>query len=369
VAEGTDVLIVGAGPAGIATAIAARLKGLSVTVVDARRPPLEKACGEGLLPEGVCALAQLGIHLNSEVAYPIAGIRFCDEDSSASGRITGGVSYGLRRTALHRLLVERANEVGVTFRWGTRVSELNSNAAQLDGEPFSFRWLVGADGQKSGVGKWAGLKTRRAISSRFGFSRHFAIAPWTDFVEVHWGQRCQIYVTPTGPGEMCVTVLTSDPQMRVAQALELFPAVRDRLLGAPPLTAELGCATVLERSRPIVRGRVALVGDASFTVDGIAGQGLSLAFQQAIQLGEALASGDLAGYQAAHRKIIQTPARVARLLLLLDRNAWLRRKTLRILAADPSLFSQLASWSTRDPLAASMDARKIFGLSWQVLRA
>jgi len=63
----SDVLVVGAGPAGLATAIAAAAKGLRVTVADARRPPINKPCGEGLLPEAVEALRGIGIELNSSL--------------------------------------------------------------------------------------------------------------------------------------------------------------------------------------------------------------------------------------------------------------------------------------------------------------
>ena len=217
-ATGAEVLIVGAGPAGIATAIAASQKGLRVTVVDARRPPIEQACGEGILPAGVSALRQLGIWLDSSVAFPIAGIRFSDETSSACGRITRGLGFGLRRSVLHELLVRRAEELGVSFRWGTRVSDLTSNSARLDGVLFRFHWLVGADGQKSLIKKWSGLGPRRVRSTRFGFRCHFAVAPWSDLVEVYWGERCQVYITPTGPDEICVAVLTSDPQLKVERA-------------------------------------------------------------------------------------------------------------------------------------------------------
>ena len=57
----TDVLVVGGGPAGLAAAIAARKKGFSVVVVDGAKPPIDKACGEGLLPGTLAALRELGI--------------------------------------------------------------------------------------------------------------------------------------------------------------------------------------------------------------------------------------------------------------------------------------------------------------------
>jgi flavin-dependent dehydrogenase len=369
VATGAEVLIVGAGPAGIATAIAASQKGLRVTVADARKPPIDKPCGEGLLPEGVSALHYLGIRLNSSVAFPIAGLRFSDEASSTCGRITRGAAFGLRRSVLHDLLVRHASELGVSFRWGTRVSELNSDHARLDGVLFPFHWLVGADGQRSIVRKWSGLGPRRVRSARFGFRCHYAIAPWSEFVEVYWGERCQIYVTPTGPDEICVAVLTSDPQMRVERALQQFPVVARRLGEARRSSEETGRQTVLEYPRSVAHGTVALVGDASFTVDGITGHGMSLAFQQALQLGDALAAEDLARYRVAHYELVQGPMRMAQLLLLLDRQAWLRRKALRMFAANPKLFSRMISSHANCPKPAPIRASEMFDLGWQVLRA
>lgn len=338
-------------------------------MADARRPPIDKACGEGLLPEGVSALRRLGIWLDSSNAYPIAGMRFSDEASCACGRITRGAAFGLRRSVLHDLLVRRADELGVSFRWGTRVSEINSDAARLDGLRFPFRWLVGADGQKSIVRKWSGLGPRRARSARFGFCCHFAAAPWSEFVEVYWGERCQIYVTPTGPDEVCLAVLSSDPQMRVGRALREFPAVAARVGGARRITDEIGSATVLDFPRSVARRNVALVGDASFTVDGITGQGLSLAFQQALSLGEALASENLGAYQLAHRQFIKEPARMARLLLLLDRRTWLRRKALRMFSANPKMFARMISRHANCPKPAPIRASEMLDLGWQVLRA
>src|SRR5450759_963088 len=116
----SDVLVIGAGPAGIATAIAASQCGIRTTVLDARMPPIDKPCGEGLLPHGVAALRALGIHLNSDIAIPFTGIRFVDEESSACSKFAGATGFAMRRIKLHDILVERAIRAGVDFLWGAR---------------------------------------------------------------------------------------------------------------------------------------------------------------------------------------------------------------------------------------------------------
>ena len=368
-AKRADVLVIGAGPAGIATAIAASLKGLHVAVLDYRKPPIEKSCGEGLLPSAVSNLRSLGVHLNTNAGFPFCGIRFSDEEFSASARITKGTGYGVRRAELHRILVERACEVGVSFHWGTRVTGFDGRGAQAGGTYFPCRWLVGADGQNSTLGKWANLSSRRPRLARFGFSRHYAVAPWDDLVEVHWGPGCQIFLTPTGDDEICIALLSHDPQLRIERALTYFPEVAKHLKGSRFLTAELGGVTALGRARGVVSGHVALVGDASFTVDGVTGQGLSLAFQQAILLAEAFERGDLDYYETAHREISRAPWRMTRLLLLMDQSAWLRRKVLRLFAGNPALFTKIMSAHMAEAAQESLRATEVLGLGWQVLRA
>ena len=94
----TDVLVVGGGPAGLAAAIAARAKGFRVVVADCSRPPIDKPCGEGLMPDALAALSQLGIAVRSEDSFPFRGIRFVDSSRLSSRELSrrlrvGGASH------------------------------------------------------------------------------------------------------------------------------------------------------------------------------------------------------------------------------------------------------------------------------------
>lgn len=363
------MLIVGGGPAGLAGAIAARASGLRVTLVDCRKPPIDKACGEGLLPEGVAALQNLGVDLRDASAAPFTGIRFSDEHSMASARFARGTAFGLRRTALHKLLVDRAASLGVEFAWGAHVSAFRRAAARIDGKWIDYRWLIGADGRQSAVRRFANLGRALRGPTRFGFRRHYAIAPWTDLVEVHWRERCQMVVTPTGADEICISLFTGDSRLRVDDALRQFPSVTQHLRGARPASALAGSVTSLGRAVAATRGNIALVGDASGAVDGIAGQGLSLAFRQALALGEALGRADLARYESAHRRIMHRAARMTRLLLLMNASATIRRKALRLFAAHPGIFSRLMSIHAGEVNERVLGPAQIAHLGWRVLWA
>jgi 2-polyprenyl-6-methoxyphenol hydroxylase-like FAD-dependent oxidoreductase len=347
----TDVLVIGGGPAGLAAAVAARRKGFHVVVADATVPPIDKACGEGLMPEALDALEKLGIALPQTAGLPFFGIRFVEGNLSAQASfpLAGGPAppkgHGLavRRTTLHAALVSAAIAAGAELRWGAAVTGLSSDGAFFDAEHVSCRWLVAADGGQSRVRQWAGIRTRES-SVRYGFRRHYKIAPWADRVEVHWANDFQIYIAPVGVKEVCVALLARDPHLRIDDAFESFPDLAERLAGTEHLSEERGGISAMRRVAAVTQGRIALIGDASGSVDAITGQGLCLAFQQALALADALADDNLDAYETAHRKIMRRPRRMAQLLLLLDRYPLLRAETLRVLAGQPKLFDALLAF-------------------------
>jgi flavin-dependent dehydrogenase len=117
-----DVFVVGGGPAGLATAIAARRRGLSVVVADGAIPPIDKPCGEGLMPDGLAALRDLGITIPEAACYAFRGIRFFSGNQTAEATFPGEAACGVRRTDLHRILIDHAAECGVSMLWQTRPS-------------------------------------------------------------------------------------------------------------------------------------------------------------------------------------------------------------------------------------------------------
>ncbi len=113
----TEVLVVGGGPAGLAAALAARQAGLDVLVADSAHPPIDKACGEGIMPDGLAALEQLGVRVDVTKAAPFSGIRFINGTQQAEARFRQGVGLGIRRTTLHQQLVNAATLAGVRLLW------------------------------------------------------------------------------------------------------------------------------------------------------------------------------------------------------------------------------------------------------------
>jgi 2-polyprenyl-6-methoxyphenol hydroxylase-like FAD-dependent oxidoreductase len=363
----TDVFIAGGGPAGLAAAIAARERGLSVVIADVCQPPIEKPCGEGLLPDALAALRRLGVTVGPQASYPFRGIRFLGGDAVAEASFPDGCGLGIRRPALHRLLVERAVRAGARLVWNARVSGISPDGVVLDGVMVRSRWIIGADGVNSRIRRWAGLGRCTHDTSRFGFRRHYRVAPWSDCVEIYWGYAGQFYITPVSPQEICAVFLSQDRRLRMDDALPGFPELQARLRGAVAADAERGAISVSRRFRAVVRGRVALIGDASASVDAVTGQGLCLAFRQAWALADALASGDLRPYAVAHRRMLKRPVLMERLMLLMDRSPWVQRRALGALAARPAIFSSLLAAHVGSRRVTDLVMGGVVPLSWRML--
>jgi len=124
-------------------------------------------------------------------------------------------------------------------------------------------------------------------------------------------------------------------------ALPRFPDLARKLAGAATLTGERGAITVMRRLQRVHRGRIALIGDASGSVDAITGEGMGLAFRQSLALADALLANNLDQYQAAHRQMARRPTLMAHLMLTLDRFPRLRPLVLRTFAAKPVIFERL----------------------------
>jgi len=362
----TDVFVIGGGPAGLAAALAARRRGFDVTVADYSVPPVDKACGEGLMPDGLAAARALGLDLESAPGYSFRGIRCCDGETSVEAAFSHGSGRGMRRTLLHSLMVDRAADAGVRMAWGEHVGGVSPEGVWVDNRMVRARWIVGADGGHSNVRRWAGLDASYRNGRRFGFRRHYRVAPWSEFMEVHWGDRCQLYITPVSPEEICVVLISRDQHLRLSDALPQFPAVQRRLRGSPASTPERGGVTASRRLKRVNSGNVALVGDASGGVDALTGEGLCLVFRQADALAGALLAGDLSLYHAEHRRIARRPELMADLMLLLDRRQGLRRRAIRAMAKTPRIFARMLAAHTgalgmRDMIANGL------GLGWRIL--
>ena len=361
-----EVLVIGGGPAGLASAIALRQQGMEVVVADGAKPPIDKACGEGLMPQTLQSLGELGVELPPALGKRIQGLRFVDGRTSVAANFPAKTGLGIRRTVLHQKLVERARELGASFLWNTPVTGLCSGGAIVGGRKMKAAWIVGGDGIRSRVRRWAGLESGSHRMVRVAHQQHYRARPWTDFVEIHWCKKMQLYVTPISDEEICLVLTSRESGIRFEDALLECPELAEKLKSAEQGGVHRGAITATYTLDRVSRENVALIGDASGGIDAITGEGLNLCFRQALALASALKAGALESYTMAHRQLARRPLLLSRALLFLDRNPRLRKRIFRKFECDIALFGRLLGIQSAESSFSDI-AEAAARLCWQFL--
>ncbi len=269
--ERQPIAIAGAGLAGLAAALFLARDGHPVTVYERQRGPIDRVCGEGMLPFGVAVLAELGLREQAIAAgYPFGGVRYACGGQLAEGRFAVGLhGLGIERFQLDRLPRERALALGVALREG----ETLEPGAAREGE-----LLLAADGIHSGWARQAGHQ--RHTSRRLGLRFRLDVAP-PDRVEVHFFQGYEVYLTPVAPETLSVAFLIDPGRLKLPGALlrefclQHFAIAFPHLAGLTPrdLAMRGPIAAAPGKTTPTLH----LLGDAAQAFDPISGAGMSFA--------------------------------------------------------------------------------------------
>lgn len=304
-----DLLVVGGGPAGLAAAVEGAAAGLETVVVEPRAVPVDKACGEGVMPSGVRALRRLGVTVGGR---ELTGVRYVGGSLAVQAAFRSGNGRGVRRTELHAALWRRARELGVRWVRG-RIAEVRQDDAGVSAGGWRARWLIAADGLHSPLRRALGLQRPGRGPRRYGLRRHYRVSPWTDRVEVYWSPWGEAYVTPVDDGLVGVAVLSAARCGFDAQ-VAWFPRLRERLTG-PAVSEVRGAGPMRQRVAGRVAGRVLLVGDAAGYLDALTGEGLTLALASSAAAVRCLRTGRPEAYEAAWRRLSRRHRALTGLLL------------------------------------------------------
>ncbi|AZI57567.1 NAD(P)/FAD-dependent oxidoreductase [Nakamurella antarctica] len=333
-----DLLIAGAGPAGLATALYAHRAGLEVLVLETRQPPIDKACGEGLMPAGVRALTDLKISLHGR---PLRGIQFSNHSRTAIAPFSDGTGMGVRRTTLQTAMLHAVQDAGIEVRRASALP-LTQNSSSVSAGGISARYLAAADGLHSPIRDRLGMTLKPAPRrKRWGLRQHYECAPWSDMVQVYWGKRSEAYVTPVADNLVGVAVLSSD-RRSFSDQLADFPQLLERL-PAHAATTTRGAGPLLQRASGQTAGRILLVGDAAGYIDALTGDGISTAVKCAEKLVDCLVLGSPELYEAAYAKSTRDYRRITHTLLAVARNPVLRPAIVPAAGVAPAVFRHVVN--------------------------
>lgn len=375
-----DVVVVGAGPAGAATAILLAEHGLHVIVLDRGSLPRPKICGEYLSPEAARVLDRLGVLKAVDVAGAAAihGMRITAPDGTA---ITGHYrdvgawrpyrqhAMGVARETLDGALVERVRTLPVDLREHARVVDLIVEQGVVTGVRFAdrdarvhdvrARLVVGADGRASVVAERLGCRRPHALRRMALVTYVAGLESCRDLGEIFVDPPDYAILNPIAPDRVNLAlVVPLAHAVRWSDRLDDFMAARVRQL--PHLARRLAGATrvapiralgpLAHRVAPPKTGGVLLVGDAGGFYDPFTGEGVFTALRSAelavATIVRALASGDvsaraLAGYERARREVFSGKERVTQALQFLIRHRRLANFAVRALARRPAALDAL----------------------------
>ncbi|MCB9676770.1 MAG: NAD(P)/FAD-dependent oxidoreductase [Alphaproteobacteria bacterium] len=382
----TEVLVIGGGPGGSATALQLARRGHAVTLLDRAEFPREKVCGEGLMPYGVGELRRLGVELIAQVdARPFLGIGYTVGSESAEGRFPSGHhGLGVRRNRLDLALAGFCREAGVDRRHGLKVREVGGWPgrmwADVGGRQIRARAIVGADGMHSVVRKSLGLQRPARGRPRYGLRGHFRLARGAralDLVEVHATDGLELYLTPTGDRELNVAVLLERDATKAlkgdvaggfARILAAYEPLRELLDGAESASEPALCGPLRQEATRAATDGAVLVGDAAGFLDGITGEGMSLTLLSARLAAEALSEGlrtgrlaarHLAAYERRRWRASRDLTWLTEIVLAGIRHRRLARRVVRGLRRHPEIFEQVLAINAGTGRLADVGVRNL----------
>lgn len=323
-----DSIVVGAGPAGSATALLLARAGVHVLLLDRARFPREKPCSEYLSPESTRVLERLGAPVLAAVAAAspahLTGMKVvAPSGAGVVGRFET-FSFALPRTRFDTILRDAAQAAGVEVREGVKVEELLYDDGAVAGvatretgngkrDSYRAQVVVGADGLRSVVARRLGV-VRTSAPRRIAFTAHVSDARGVnDLGEMHVGRPGYVGLGPIGDGVTTVALVLPLAEARRGERffeeLNRFPGVAGRFDARRMVRRVLATGPFARWSRrPVAAGGGALlVGDAADFFDPFTGQGIYSALRgaelAAAAILEALTSGaSLRSYTRARRR-------------------------------------------------------------------
>jgi menaquinone-9 beta-reductase len=308
-----DLLVVGAGPAGVAAALTGRARGLRTLLVDKATFPRDKTCGDGLTANALRLLERLGVHTPAATDFAVVRETVVVSPSGRHVHLPlpgeGVHSAVVPRLHLDRALVDRARAAGVELREAAPVIALDKEhdleviRAHLgDGTSVRTRFVVAADGHWSTVRRLRHPAGPTDLGTWHAFRQYFRGVndrrQWVLFERDLLPGYAWVFPLPEGRANVGFGVLrgagvngkalahlasefASRPQVRAVLGPDAEPEGR---MHAWPIPSSFEAARLTD-------GRVLYAGDAASVVDPLTGEGIAQALETGILAAEAIARG------------------------------------------------------------------------------
>jgi flavin-dependent dehydrogenase len=376
-----DVIVVGAGIAGSASAISLGREGYRVLLLDRAVFPRHKTCGEGIMPEGVGILQSLGVlpQILQQGGFRIRGLRFRSQAGVWAEAdfppVDNEPAYSIviRRYELDDILLEQAKATpGVTVREGFAVAEAIHEKGAIRGvtghpvkrpdqiETFRAPLTLAADGMNSRFHNRYGIEKKIFRRQRWGLSGHLrGVEGLEPYIEVMFQDGSEVYIAPTGPDTTLAAILIEKEGMRAFRGdlarqyhefLKATPGLKERLRDTEVIPPVGGRGPLGFSVSPIYLPGLLLVGDSAGFIDAITGEGMTLALKSvqaalptiraAFEEGE-FGRSVLQRYAVERARVIEDVSKLTRLMLEVSRYPVVANRAIRRLSKDERLFQKL----------------------------
>jgi digeranylgeranylglycerophospholipid reductase len=306
----TDVLVIGAGPAGSSTAKHAALNGAEVILMDKKSEiGSPKRCAEGVSKEG---LKKLGIEPNSRwVTKELSGVRLISPNGTDVWMKEDQVKlpeagYILERKVFDKFMAMDAARAGATIMIKTLARGMRKDydgyivSCESMGEDFEIKAkiVIGADGPESRVGRWGGLKTAvkpKNMESGIQFEMVGLEMEDPDVIEFYFGSVAPggyAWIFPKGDDIANVglgivsTVTDKSAYEHLVEFVKNCPATQN----AQPVELNVGGDPVGGMTKNLVKDNLMIVGDAAGHVNPLTGGGIITALEAGMYAGEVAAA-------------------------------------------------------------------------------
>jgi menaquinone-9 beta-reductase len=334
--------IIGGGPTGLASALYLARAGNSVELYEKKNWPVDKVCGEGIMPRGRSLLEELGLfeNLNDQDYTFFKGIRYIGSRGKViEGRFKSLEGLGIRRTILSQSLLDLAKKNDrIKLHCETKILGLNNSKEEIElkisGNIIkSHPFVLGCDGISSNIRSWEKFPMRDFPYFRMGGRFHVECEPWTPFVEVYWGKNIEAYITPSGKKMVEVAFLWSPKKIKKDREekweeylLKQFPAIQEKIQNLPRLSKFKALGPLARAAKNPCSGNLCLLGDSFLFLDGITGEGITLGLEQAKLFSQHYRNGSFnrKEYEKGLGSLVRNYLRLTKLALSLSDNPRLR---------------------------------------------